>query len=151
LNYLQEILPLKAPLIMGFETSTLTRSKGESGLRGHLFFFRRDSKKWIGVNDSMLIQGWVVAHGVSPFTVKHKAYLKLMSRAIESGNGIFNKALWKGSPYAFRVGIDGKARYWIGDVVTKKLFGPYDFKRVRLDQRIFFENLEQAFKAGYRP
>jgi endonuclease YncB( thermonuclease family) len=80
-------------------------------------------------------------------------YFQACDQARASRVGIFNPANpLKEMPFEFRLRMQKrKADKYVGDISTKKLYAPDQYRKVDLCRRIFFIDPNAAKKLGYKP
>ncbi|SDX23480.1 Endonuclease YncB, thermonuclease family [Marininema mesophilum] len=103
----------------------------------------------LDVNEEMVRRGLAVTYYIAPNMGDFTEYRSALLEAKKDGSG-----MWKSEnpemPFEFRLRVgDREPDKYVGDYKTKKYVDPADYKKVPIEQRVFFLTKSDAEKAGY--
>jgi endonuclease YncB( thermonuclease family) len=107
----------------------------------------------LDLNREQLRLGQGVLFVIWPNVGRFEDYRAAAIEAQAQGRGVWNPALpLTELPFEYRLRIDGGAPFrWVGDFFTRRYVDPPDYRRVDVNNRIFFNNTTDAASAGYQP
>jgi endonuclease YncB( thermonuclease family) len=113
---------------------------------GHVI--RRDG---VDVNREQLRNGQGVLFVIWPNVGRFEEYRAAEIEAQQAGRGIWNSANpLTELPFEYRLRTDGGAPFRpVGDYFTRRYVAPADYRRVDINNRVFFNNTGDASAAGY--
>jgi endonuclease YncB( thermonuclease family) len=115
---------------------------------GHVF--RRNG---LNLNREQLRGGHAVLFVIWPNISRYEDYRAAQIEAQTSQRGIWDPARPLGElPFEYRLRIDGDAPFRpVGDFFTRQYVEPADYRRVHVNNRVFFNARSDAASAGYQP
>ena len=115
---------------------------------GHVL--RRDG---LNLNREQLRGGHAVIFAIWPNMSRYADYRAAQIEAQSNQRGIWDPARPLGElPFEFRLRIDGDAPFRpVGDFFTRNYVEPSDYRRVHVNNRVFFNARSDAASAGYQP
>jgi hypothetical protein len=107
----------------------------------------------LDLNREQLRLGQGVLLVIWPNVGRFEDYRAAEIEAQDQGRGIWNPALpLTELPFEYRLRNDGGTPFrWVGDFFTRRYVDPPDYRRVDVNNRIFFNNTTDAASAGYQP
>jgi len=113
---------------------------------GHVI--RRDG---VDINREQLRNGHGVLFVIWPNVGRFEEYRAAEIEAQQTGRGIWNSANpLTELPFEYRLRIDGGTPFrLVGDYFTRRYVAPADYRRVDINNRVFFNNTGDATAAGY--
>ena len=107
----------------------------------------------LDLNREQLRLGQGVLLVIWPNVGRFEDYRAAEIEAQDQGRGIWNPALpLTELPFEYRLRIDGGTPFrWVGDFFTRRYVDPPDYRRVDVNNRVFFNNTTDAASAGYQP
>ena len=142
-----ELLRLAPPATeLQLETEQ-TRIDPFGRLLGHAI--RRDS---LNVNKELLRVGQAVLFVIWPNVGRFEEYRAAEIEAQAAGRGIWNPAGPLAElPFEYRLRVDGDSPFRpVGDYFTRRYVDPADYRRVDVNNRVFFNTTGDAATAGYQ-
>lgn len=117
-------------------------------LLGHAI--RRDG---VNLNGEQLRAGHAVIYVIWPNMSRFAEYRAAQIEAQSNGRGIWDPSRRLNEmPFEYRLRIDGDAPFRpVGDFFTKQYVEPADYRRVHVNNRVFFSTRSDAAAAGYQP
>lgn len=111
---------------------------------------RRDG---LNVNREQLRTGQAVTFVIWPNLNRFEDYRAAQIDAQSNGRGIWDPARPLAElPFEYRLRIDGDAPFRpVGDFFTRQYVEPADYRRVHVNNRVFFDTRADAAAAGYQP
>jgi endonuclease YncB( thermonuclease family) len=105
----------------------------------------------LDLNREQLRLGQGVLLVIWPNVGRFEDYRAAEIEAQDQGRGIWNPALpLTELPFEYRLRIDGGTPFrWVGDFFTRRYVDPRDYRRVHVNNRIFFNTTTDAASAGY--
>lgn len=133
--------------------SVLTVADGGSQQDKHGRILGRLVKDGVDINQEMLRNGWGVMYFIYPFDKRYLSdYSKAAKEGFENRRGMFSNE-YSGTeiPYVFRLTSRNQVgRNVVGDILTKKLYGPDNYQNIPIYRRVFFPTSEDAVTVGYK-
>jgi len=125
-----------------------TRLDGFGRLLGHAI--RSDG---LDLNREQLRLGQAVLFVIWPNVSRFEDYRAAEIEAQAEGRGVWNPAApLTELPFEYRLRIDRDAPFRpVGDFFTRRYVDPADYRRVDVNNRVFFNNATDAAGAGYQP
>lgn len=142
-NYLKQLLPAGTKITLVTDTD----EKDSYGrLLAHVF------KGTLDVNKEMLLKGHAVTYYIWPNMKYFVEYRDAMQQARQAGLGIWNpNDPLTELPFEFRLRISGRSPdKYVGNYDTKFYVDPVDYKKVAVENRVFFFTEQDAIAAGYQ-
>ena len=151
--YLKRLIPAKTDvLLQKYGNDKYDRMLGR-------VFYKNDGKDF-DVNLVMIQAGWGIPYIIcegrmcdNGFFQREKVanYFRACEESRAQGRGIHNPSRrLEEMPFEFRLREQKrKPDKWVGDVHTKKLYNPRDYKEVDLCSRIFFFKKDEAEAVGF--
>ena len=105
----------------------------------------------LDLNREQLRLGQGALFVIWPNVGRFEDYRAAEIEAQDQGRGIWNPALPLSElPFEYRLRIDGGTPFrWVGDFFTRRYVNPPDYRRVHVNNRIFFNTTTDAASAGY--
>jgi endonuclease YncB( thermonuclease family) len=141
-NYLHELLPPGTRVTI--ETD-VEKTDHYGRLLAHIY------KGSLDVNKEMVRQGQAVTYFIWPNMLNFKNFQLAYLEAKQNGRGIWNPSNpLPELPFEFRDRISGESQdKYVGDFFTKKYVAPNDYKKISIENRVFFFTESDARSAGY--
>jgi endonuclease YncB( thermonuclease family) len=107
----------------------------------------------VNLNREQLRTGQAVVFVIWPNLSRFEEYRAAQIEAQSNQRGIWDAALPLAElPYEYRLRIDGDAPFRpAGDFFTRQYVEPADYRRVHVNNRVFFTTRADAAAAGYQP
>jgi endonuclease YncB( thermonuclease family) len=105
----------------------------------------------LDINREQLRLGQAVLFVIWPNVGRFEDYRAAEIEAQAAGRGLWNaSAPLAELPFEYRLRFDGATPFRpVGDFFTRRFVAPADYRRVHVNNRIFFDNLGDATTAGY--
>ena len=107
----------------------------------------------LDVNKELLRLGQAVLFVIWPNAGRFEEYRAAEIEAQAEGRGVWNQANpLTELPFEYRLRIDRESPFRpVGDFFTRRYVDPPDYRRVDVNNRVFFNNTTDAASAGYLP
>ena len=107
----------------------------------------------LDVNKELLRLGQAVLFVIWPNVGRFEEYRAAEIEAQDQGRGVWNQASpLTELPFEYRLRIDRESPFRpVGDFFTRRYVDPPDYRRVDVNNRVFFNNSTDAASAGYLP
>jgi endonuclease YncB( thermonuclease family) len=107
----------------------------------------------LDLNREQLRLGQGVLFVIWPNVGRFEDYRAAEIEAQDQRRGVWNPALpLTELPFEYRLRIDGGTPFrWVGDYFTRRYVEPRDYRRVDVNNRVFFDSTSDAATAGYLP
>ncbi len=106
----------------------------------------------INVNREQIRNGHAVLYVLWPNTANFLEYRAAQIAAQDAGAGIWNPASpLRELPFEYRLRSGNRPpNQWVGDFLTRFYVEPAQYRRVHVNNRVFFSNSAEAFSAGFQ-
>lgn len=106
----------------------------------------------VNVNREQIGNGHAVLYVLWPNTANFLEYRAAQIAAQDAGAGMWNPARpLRELPFEYRLRSGNRApNQWVGDFLTRFYVEPAQYRRVHVNNRVFFSNSAEASSAGYQ-